>query len=31
MTNFLQSRGFEYAGSVFAGIVLAVALWVLMT
>lgn len=31
MTNFLQSRGFECAGSVFAGLVLAVALWVLMT
>jgi len=31
MTNFLQSRGFDIAGSVFAGIVLAAALWVLMT
>ncbi len=31
MTNFLQSRGFEYGGSVFAGLVLAWALWVLMT
>jgi hypothetical protein len=31
MTQFLQSRGFEIAGSVFAGVVLAVALWGLMT